>query len=264
MALLPALQALTARGLNVDDTLRQQRLRLLSVEVERIRVDVLPIVERGACRLQQRDLIWETRVCKRCHNGKLKKVGCLDCEGVGKHTEFKFNLASKQQLGDVLYNGLKLPRRSNHGSTTVDEEALKSLLALDKSGFVVKALRFTKLDTMRKTYERISPHANWCPLGGELSMPDVASCTCTHDFHIRTVFNPAGTYTGRFSSAEAFYVQASTNLQNLPASDEASRDPLFAVRDCIVPDPGEVFIYADLSFADARVSAVLTEDWDLP
>lgn len=262
MALLPVVMAMTQRGVQVDDTLRMERLKALGGEAARLRTDVLPIVENVQGRLQQRGLMWTTRVCKSCRNGKRKRLTCVACGGAGKHTEFTFNLASKQQLGDVLYNGLKLPRRSNHGSVTVDEEALKSLLALDSTGFVQKALRFTKLDTMRKTYERVSPHDTLCHSTIELVSGEYAACTCTHDFHVRTVFNPAGTYTGRFSSSEAFYVPASTNLQNLPA-EEAKRDPLFAVRDCIVPDAGEVFVYADLSQAEARVSAVLSEDWEL-
>ena len=37
------------------------------------------------------------------------------------------------------------------------------------------------------------------------------------DNRVRTVFNLAGTYSGRFSSSEAFYWPHSTNLQNLLA-----------------------------------------------
>ncbi|MCI0349101.1 MAG: DNA polymerase [Acidobacteriales bacterium] len=253
MSLLPAVQAMCARGVRVDDALRMQRIRALGAEAERIEHDVEVIVEGVKDRLQERKLFWTTRTCKRCRNGKKKKLTCAECEGVGKFTEFDFNLSSPRQLGDVLYNGLRLPRRSRGGKTTTDEEALKSLLALDKSGFVERALRYAKLDTMRDIYGRISPHDAGCT---------TRACTCTHDFHVRTVFNVAGTYTGRFSSSEAFYVQASTNLQNLPHT-EAKRDPLFAVRDCVTPDAGEVFLYADLSQAEARVSAVLSEDWEL-
>ena len=76
------------------------------------------------------------------------------------------------------------------------------------------------------------------------------------------MLNPAGTYTGRPNSAQAFYVPHSTNLHNLVAN-EARRDPLFAVRDCIVPDEGEVFLYADLSQAEAKIVACLTEEPEL-
>ena len=262
MALLPAVMAMTQRGVRVDDALRLERIRALGGEADRLRLSVQPTVESMKERLQQKDLMWVTRTCKGCRNGSKKRLKCEECKGAGKFVDFTFNLASPKQLADVLYNGLKLPRRSNHGKVTTDEEALKSLLALDKSGFVATALRYAKLDTMREIYERISPHTDSCALGQFAGFHSGHECSCTHDFHVRTVFNPAGTYTGRFSSAEAFYVQGSTNLQNLPA-EEAKRDPLFAVRDCLVPDAGDVFVYADLSQAEARVSAVLSADWEL-
>jgi DNA polymerase-1 len=192
-------------------------------------------------RLKERKLFWKRKVCKTCRNGKKKRLTCQACLGAGAAENFSFNLASPKQLADVLYNGLRLPKRSRKGKVTTDEEALKSLLSYDKSGFVTGALRFAKLSTMREIYERLEPDATG---------------------HVHTVFNIAGAYTGRFSSSGAFYVPHSTNLQNLPAQ-EAARDPLFRVRDCFVPESGYVFVYADLSQAEARVSAALSGDTDL-
>lgn len=241
MNLLPTVMAMAERGVRVNERLRVERFEALRGEAQVLREKALPVVEGVATRLKERDLMWDTKVCRGCHNGKNKKLLCKVCNGLGKFSTFTFNLASGRQLADVLYNGLKLPRRSRNGHTTTDEEALKSLLSHDKSGFVALALRFAKLDTMKEIYERITPDDTG---------------------HVHTVFNVAGTYTGRFSSSEAFYWPNSTNLQNLPAQ-EAARDPLFAVRECITPDFGEVFVYADLSQAEARVSAVLCEDWTL-
>lgn len=240
-SLLPVVMSMTQRGLAVDDALRMERVEALGGEGERIREQVRPIVESVRDRLRETKLLWKTKTCGSCRNGKRKRVSCSSCSGAGKFTLFSFNLASGRQLADVLYNGLRLPRRSRDGHVTTDEEALKSLVSMDASGFVLLALRFAKLDTMREIYERLAPAG---------------------DGRVRTVFNIAGTYTSRFSSAEAFYVPHSTNLQNLPAQ-EAARDPLFRVRDCVVPGAGKVFLYADLSQAEARVAAVLSEDWDL-
>ena len=239
--LLPCVMAMTARGIRVNEPLRRERLAALVAEADACRARVEPIVEGIKDRLKERELLWTTKVCTSCRNGKKKRLTCGTCATQGKHTTFSFNLSSPRQLADVLYNGLKLPHRSRDGHTTTDEEALKSLLSYDKSGFVRSALRFAKLDTMREIYERIAPGP---------------------DGRVRTVFNIAGAYTGRFSSAEAFYVSHSTNLQNMPAQ-EARRDPIFACRDVLCPDAGAVFVYADLSQAEARVSAVLSEDWEL-
>src|SRR5436190_13611692 len=54
MALLPCVMTMTARGVRVQDGLRQERLRALQAEATRIRDDVLPIVEGVADRLQER------------------------------------------------------------------------------------------------------------------------------------------------------------------------------------------------------------------
>lgn len=240
MALLGPCRAMTARGLRVNEALRQERLAALTAEADKQRQAVEPIIESIKDRLTALNLYYATKVCKSCRNGKKKKLTCTACNAVGKFTTFAFNLGSEKQLKDVLYNGLRLPKRSRDNKVVSDEEALQSLLALDSSGFVAAALKFAKLDTMRGIYERLAPDPR--------------------DGKIRTVYNPAGTYTGRFSSSEAFYVPHSTNLQNLPGDLESARNPLYAVRDILVPDPGEVFIYADLSQSEARIVARLSDD----
>lgn len=238
-ALLPVVMAMTQRGMLVDDGLRQERIGQLADEEhilqERAQALLTPEL---LSRLAKPQLLVKRRVCPGCHNGKNKKLTCAVCHGEGAFVSKSLNLNSDAQLKDVLYRGLRLPERKQHGKVTTDEEALQSLLALDKSGLVALALKYTKLDTIRSIYERLAPAA---------------------DGRVRTVFNIAGTYTGRFASAGAFYWPGSTNLQNLPAQ-EAARDPRYAVRDCVIPDPGHVFLYADLSQAEARVSAALAED----
>lgn len=234
---------MTQRGLRVEEHLRAARSKALVDEALALQAEAAPLFTAHVDerKLQKPHLFWKTRVCKSCRNGSKKRLSCPACAGAGRSRTFTFNLGSETQLKDVLYKGLGLPTRTLKGKVVTDEDALRSLLALDKSGIVKLALRYAKLSTMAEIYERLTP---------------------APDGHVRTVFNPAGTYTIRFSSAEAFYIPFSTNLQNLP-EQEAKRDPLFAVRDCIVPEPGRVFLYADLSQAEARVVACLSEDDDL-
>jgi len=78
------------------------------------------------------------------------------------------------------------------------------------------------------------------------------------DGRIRCFLNPAGTETGRMSGSESFLVR-STNLLNMPKK-EAAHDARYDVRRCFVPDPGTVFVEADLSGAEAWVSAALAGD----
>lgn len=241
-ALVDATMAMTARGLRVDDTLRVSRLGLLTGEATRLQIEARPIIEAVKDKLKRPTLYFKRKVCSGCRNGKKKRLSCEKCAGVGAFVTFSCNLGSDHQLKDILYNALRLPTRSRGGSVTTDEEALQSLVALDTSGLVLLALRYGKLATMSEIYTRIEP---------------------APDGHVRSVFNPAGTYTGRFNSREAFYVPHSTNLQNLPGSEEGKRNALYNVRDTICPDAGEVFVEADLSQAEARVVALLSDDEQL-
>ena len=54
---------------------------------------------------------------------------CTECKGRGSEEVFGFNPNSSAQKIELLYNVLKLPKRLKDGKPTVDEEALKGLLA---------------------------------------------------------------------------------------------------------------------------------------
>lgn len=80
------------------------------------------------------------------------------------------------------------------------------------------------------------------------------------DGKIRTVPSPVGTETGRFSHSDS-WLDRSTNLANLPKK-VAKLNALYAVRDCIVPSAGKVFVEIDLSQAEARATAAYAQDKD--
>jgi DNA polymerase-1 len=152
-----------------------------------------------------------------------------------------FNVASPAQLSVVLYELLRLPARTKDGKLTTDERALKSLLAEcggkpEARELIQSLLRLGKLDTIASILERIAP--------GD-------------DGRIRTVYNPAGTETGRFASSETFLVR-STNLSNMPKRE--ATEPMFDVRRCFIPDPGCVFVEADYSGAEMWIAAACAQD----
>lgn len=264
MEMIPVVREMTRRGLRVDEGLRRDRIKALEAEVGRLVDEAEPIVAPWLEKAKNPHLFWSTKACQCCGRrnrencwvcaGYIKRpskkaekaqylaspVPCRVCNGSGDSREYKgFNPGSTQQVIDILHNCMKLPARHQDSKVTVDEEALQSLMALDKSGLVKILLHYGKLDTSRSIYERIEPAS---------------------DGRVRTVYNPAGAYTGRFNSASAFYIPYSTNLQNLPNEMEGLRNPLFAVRDCIVPDEDEVLMYADLSQSEARIVACLSDE----
>src|SRR3989454_11774592 len=134
MALVKVCMQMTARGMYVNNELRQQRIAALQTEADRLQQEAEPLVAALRAKLKRPDLMWERRVCRSCRNGKLKRQSCPACVGAGSAEHFHFNCGSAPQLKDVLYNGLKLPRRTRAGKDTTDEEALHSLCGLDSSG----------------------------------------------------------------------------------------------------------------------------------
>ena len=100
-------------------------------------------------------------------------------------------------------------------------------------------LSLVKLGTMRSIYERIAP----------------ASDGAVHSF-----MNPAGTESTRFSHAGTWlFSPGSTNLANLPKRT-AMDDPLYRVRDCIIPHEGRILAGVDYSQAEARWCAWMAAD----
>jgi DNA polymerase I-like protein with 3'-5' exonuclease and polymerase domains len=80
------------------------------------------------------------------------------------------------------------------------------------------------------------------------------------DGRIRTKLAPY-TETGRLRSGEdPWWPEPTTNLQNLPKK-MGKLDPLYEVRNCIVPSPGCVFIEGDLKLAEALATAAYAADW---
>lgn len=81
------------------------------------------------------------------------------------------------------------------------------------------------------------------------------------DGRIRTILSP-NTASFRFSSGESLLFPASTNLQNLEKK-VARLDPLYQVRDVIIPDEGKVLVAGDFKGAEAILCGAYSEDWDL-
>lgn len=255
LSLVEPCAAMAARGLRVDESVRVRMMSDLTSALEpaRERLNTAitkKLLEEATKRLlgeekdpiQQIDKLFrQQKVCKACRNGSKKRLTCAACGGDAKRVWLEFNPASAAQQKIVLYDLMRLPKRTKEGKLTSDEDALKGLLAHDRSGVVADLLAFGKAETMRSIFARLAPDASG---------------------HIHTWYNIAGTETGRLSSSETWLEEASTNLQNLPLR-QAARSPLYDVRRCIVPDVGEVFLYADLSQAEARVVAALSGDREL-
>jgi len=144
-----------------------------------------------------------------------------------------FNINSAKQVGDVLFERLRIvekAKRTKTGQYSTSEEVLETLRS--KHPIVSKILDFRGLKKLLSTY------IDALPL---LINPKTGK--------IHTSFNQAVTATGRLSSSNP-------NLQNIPIRDDQGRE----IRKAFSTGPGEFFLSADYSQIELRIMAHLSED----
>ncbi len=147
---------------------------------------------------------------------------------------YHFNINSTQQLGQVLFDELKLPviRRTRTGYSTASD-VLDELL--DKHDIISLIVQYRQLDKLRGTYVDALP-ALINPRTGR----------------VHTSFNQTGTSTGRLSSSDP-------NLQNIPVRTELGR----LVRGAFAAPEGHVLLGCDYSQVELRLLAHLSQDPEL-
>lgn len=146
----------------------------------------------------------------------------------------ELNVNSAKQLGDVLFEGLKIdpkPKKTKTGQYRTDEEYLQSLSG--NHPVIEKILEYRGLKKLLSTYIEALP---------QLINPQTG--------RIHTSFNQAVTATGRLSSTNP-------NLQNIPIRDAVGREIRKAFT---APDYEHVVVSADYSQVELRIMAHLSGD----
>ena len=209
----------------LEPELKQQGVEKLFYEIEMPLMPVLAEMEMtGVC--LDTDSLSET--------SKQLTQRMLDIEQriyelAGEH----FNIASPKQVGDILFDKLKIidkAKKTKKGQYVTSEEVLQQLrhkheivgLILDHRG--LKKLLGTYIEALPKL---INPRTG----------------------HIHTSFNQTITATGRLSSSDP-------NLQNIPIRGEDGKE----IRKAFIPEPGCLFFSADYSQIELRVMAHLSQD----
>lgn len=145
-----------------------------------------------------------------------------------------FNIASPKQLGEVLFEKLKItdkPKRTPTKQYATGEDVLEKLR--DKHEIVPAILEYRGLSKLLNTYVEALP---------KLVNPKTG--------RIHTSYNQAVTSTGRLSSTNP-------NLQNIPIRDEQGK----IIRKAFIPsDSSHVLIAADYSQIELRIMAHLSND----
>lgn len=143
----------------------------------------------------------------------------------------EFNINSTKQLGEVLFEKMKLPViKKNKSGYSTDVDVLEKLK--NDHPVIEKILEYRQLMKLNSTYvEGLKPYVN-------------KKTSRIHSFFHQTI-----TATGRISSTEP-------NLQNIPTRFELGK----LVRKAFKPQEGYLYVDADYSQIELRVLAHISED----
>ena len=144
-----------------------------------------------------------------------------------------FNLSSPKQVGEILFDKLKIDERAKRtktGQYVTSEEVLEKLRP--RHEIVDRILNYRGLKKLTSTYVDSLP---------TLINPSTGK--------IHTSFNQTVTSTGRLSSSNP-------NLQNIPVRGDDGKE----IRKAFIPEPGCTFFSADYSQIELRIMAHLSGD----
>jgi len=143
----------------------------------------------------------------------------------------EFNVNSPKQLGEILFDELKLvekPKKTKTGQYATNEQTLQEL-APDHE-IVRRILAHREGAKLKSTYVDALPNAIWPATG-----------------RIHTTFHQAAAATGRLASVDP-------NLQNIPIRSDAGQE----IRRAFIPrDPDHLLLSADYSQIELRIIAAL-------
>ena len=186
---------------------------LVEMEFEGIRIDAGALADFGAQLAKEMDLLEKS---------------------IHRAAGREFNLNSPRQLGEILFDELKIgdkPKKTKTGQYATDEQ---TLLALAPDHEVVRQLLDYRAATkLKSTYADALPTTIWPATG-----------------RVHTTFNQVATATGRLNSQNP-------NLQNIPIRTERGQE----IRKAFVPRNADfLLLSADYSQIELRIIAALSRE----
>ena len=206
--------------------LKQEGLESLFFEMEMPLIYVLVEMEATGVKL-------DTNALKQSSEVLSQQLTALE-ESIYDLAGQSFNINSTKQVGEILFDKLKLDekaKKTKTGGYSTSEEVLEKIRG--KHPIVDKLLEYRGIKKLLSTYIDALP---------ALIHPETGK--------IHTSFNQAVTATGRLSSTNP-------NLQNIPVRDELGRE----IRKAFIADDDDcIFFSADYSQIELRLMAHLSND----
>ena len=209
----------------LDKSLKEQGLEKLFTEIELPLVKVLASMELAGARI-------DVKALNEYSVALTEQMNRLDAE-CHQLAGIPFNTASPAQVGEVLFDHLKIDpkaKKTKTGQYSTTEDILLKLR--DRHPLINKILELRGIRKLLSTYVNALP---------ALINPQTG--------RIHTTYNQTVTATGRLSSTNP-------NLQNIPVRNDEGKE----IRRAFIPADGNVFFSADYSQIELRLVADLSHD----
>ncbi|MFY0644010.1 MAG: DNA polymerase I [Bacteroidia bacterium] len=210
----------------LEPKLKELEVRKLHDELEIPLVKVLSSMELEGVTLDVNFL--------NTYSEKLEKEAIALEKSIHKTSESNFNIASPKQLGELLFDVLKLDpkaKKTKTGQYRTDEDTLKKLAS--EHQIVADVLEYRQIQKLKSTYVDALPNLVNKQTG-----------------RVHTSFAQAVAATGRLSSNNP-------NLQNIPIRTERGKE----VRKAFIPrDKDHTLLAADYSQIELRIVASVAKD----
>ncbi len=209
----------------LEPQLKEQGLERLFYDVEMPLVSVLAKMQRTGTIIDDFALAQSSEVM----TAEMHKIE----REIQSIAEYKVNVSSPKQIGELLFDKLKISnkaRKTKTGQYITDEDTLS--FYADKHPVVQKILDYRGIKKLLSTYIDALPR---------LIDPETE--------RVHSSFNQTVTATGRLSSSDP-------NLQNIPIRNAQGKE----IRKAFIPSENHTFISADYSQVELRIMAHLSED----
>lgn len=185
-------------------------------------------------KVEHRGILLDSDYLGRMSEEFAQKIKVLE-RNIYAHAGKEFNIGSPSQLASILFSTLGLPTQG---------------IKKGKTGYSTGAVELAKLRTLHPIIDLITQYREYTKL--KSTYIDALPKLVDKDGRLHTTFALDVAATGRLSSHDP-------NLQNIPTRTDLGQ----AIRNAFIPAEGNVFISADYSQFELRLSAVMAHDESL-
>jgi DNA polymerase-1 len=208
-----------------------QRRQIADISIETLVYDIeMPLVLH-LDQMERTGVLVDRETLEKIHISFESELNRLSASIYDK-ADMTFNILSPKQIGQVLFEKLKLPsgRKNSSGTYSTDSDELMRLI--DEHPVVRDILNYRQISKLDSTFV--------------LGLQKVIDSS---DGRVHSSFSQAMTNTGRLSSADP-------NLQNIPIRSDLGSQ----IRKAFIAPPGRVLLDADYSQIELRLLAHLSGD----